>query len=163
MKSLLSNTLMLGLVAACGTMPEEKQPAETPPSDTVVEKLTGPVEELTCFSGIRDQHARIGVRVVGEKVDYFAFYSKRKPRTCSIDVGRDGRNGRWEDNGTYSKVTLAGNSGILLIHRASESYRFDFRDVDRMKYCGMDGKINGSITVKRGESECFATGIINGH
>ena len=29
--------------------------------------------------------------------------------------------------------------------------RFDpFRDIDRMRYCGMDGKINGSLTVVRG-------------
>lgn len=182
MKRLLPSMLVLGLIAACGTVPEEQPPAavpdqtigkavdrpaiepvETQPSDAVVEKLTGPVENLTCFTGIQDRHARIGVRVVGEKVDYFAFYSKRKPRTCSIDVGREGHNGRWEDNGTSSKITLLDNSGVLLIHRASGSYRFDFRNVDRMKYCGMDGKINGSLTVTRGKRSCVVSGIMNGH
>ena len=178
MNRLLLSVLLLGLIAACSSVPQEqksavvkKQPvskavdhsATKPAKTQVVEKLTGPVEKLSCFTGVTDRHARIGVRLVGEKVDYFAFYSKRRPRTCSIDVGRDGHNGRWEDNGADSKITLAQHSGVLLIHRDHGSYRFDFRNVDRMKYCGMEGEINGSLTVRRGESKCTVVGIMKGH
>jgi len=132
-------------------------------SDTVVAKSNGGVEQLTCFTGVQDRHARIGVQVVNQKVSYFAFYSKRKPRTCSIDVGRDGNNGSWIDNGKYTKVILGDHGGIMLIHYTKASYRFDFQNVDRMKYCGMDGKINGSLTVTRGKSQCDVKGIMTGH
>ncbi|MDH3314605.1 MAG: hypothetical protein OER43_02395 [Gammaproteobacteria bacterium] len=132
-------------------------------SDTVVAKAARKVEQLTCFTGVRDRHARIGVQVVNGKVDYFAFYSKRKPRTCSIDVGRDSSSGRWEDKGATSKVTLMEDTGVLLIDHKSGGYRFVFRNVDRMRYCGMYGKINGSLTVMPGKKKCVVQGIMDGH
>jgi hypothetical protein len=130
-------------------------------TSTVVKRAPRGVEKLTCFTGIQDRHARIGVQVVNGKVNYFAFYSKWKPRTCSIDAGRD--SDQWEDNGTSSKVTFVDGKGVLVIHRTDESYRFDFKNVDRMRYCGMDGKINGSLTVTRGERKCIVKGIMDGH
>ncbi|MDH3316349.1 MAG: hypothetical protein OEN48_15485 [Betaproteobacteria bacterium] len=132
-------------------------------SDTVVAKAVKGVEKLTCFTGVRDRHARIGVQLVNGKVDYFAFYSKWKPRTCSIDVERNGSAGRWEDKGATSKVTLLEETGVLLIDRKSGGYRFVFRNVDRMRYCGMYGKINGSLTVMRGKKKCVVQGIMDGH
>ena len=131
-------------------------------SDTVVAKAKK-VEKFACFTGVRDRHARIGIQLVNGKVDYFAFYSKRKPRTCSIDVERNSYSGRWKDNGKTAKVTLLENSGVLLIDRKSGGYRFRFRNVDRMTYCGMDGKINGSITVVPGKKKCIVKGIMKGH
>jgi hypothetical protein len=132
-------------------------------SDTVVARAVRGVEKLSCFTGVRDQHARIGVQLVNGKVDYFAFYSKLKPRTCSIDVERSSYSGRWEDNGKTSKVTLLEETGVMLIDRESGGYRFVFRNVDRMTYCGMYGKINGSITVVPGKSKCIVKGIMKGH
>jgi len=120
-------------------------------------------EKLSCFTGVKDRHARIGVQLEDEKVTYLAFYSKRRPRTCSIDVGKEGNNGNWVENGKFTKVTLTEHSGVLLISHTGDSYRFDFRNVDRMKYCGMDGKINGSLTVTRGQSACVVKGIMKGH
>src|SRR4051794_2354991 len=46
--------------------------------------LRGPTETLTCRNGTEDRHARIGVVLIGGKVESFAYYSKWKPRTCSI-------------------------------------------------------------------------------
>ncbi len=131
-------------------------------NETVAKAVKG-IEKLACFTGVQDRHARIGVKLVNGKVDYFAFYSKRKPRTCSIDAERSGHAGRWEDNGTTSKVTLSENKGVLLIHRKGGAYRFVFRNVDRMRFCGMDGKINGSLTVARGKSKCVVQGVMDGH
>jgi len=130
-------------------------------TSTIVKRAPRGVENLTCFTGIKDRHARIGVQVVNGKVNYFAFYSKWKPRTCSIDAGRD--SDHWEENGTSAKVTFVDGKGVLVIHRTDESYRFDFKNVDRMRYCGMDGKINGSLTVKRGDRKCIVKGIMDGH
>src|SRR4051812_10342798 len=52
--------------------------------------LTGPTETLTCRDGTEDRHARIGVVLRGGAVDSFAYYSKWKPRTCSIYLRRTG-------------------------------------------------------------------------
>jgi hypothetical protein len=132
-------------------------------SGTLAAKAVKRIEKLACFTGVKDRHARIGVQLVDGKVDYFAYYSKWKPRTCSIDVERNGFDGRWVDNGAASKVTLIDKKGVLLIDRNSGGYRFVFRDVDRMRYCGMDGKINGSLTVMRGKSKCIVQGLMDGH
>lgn len=120
-------------------------------------------EQLTCFTGIQDRHARIGVQLENEKVTYLAFYSKRKPRTCSIDVGKADHQGRWEETAKFTKITLVERTGVLLISHSGDSYQFDFRNVDRMKYCGMDGKINGTLVVTRGQNQCVVKGIMNGH
>lgn len=121
------------------------------------------VEKLACLSGNEDRHARIGVELINGKVNYFAFYSKWKPRTCSIEVKRGGPYNRWEDNGATSKVTLVDGTGVFLIDGKSGSYRFVFRGIDRGRYCEMEGKINGSLTIMRGNSKCVVEGIMDGH
>lgn len=120
-------------------------------------------EQLTCFTGNEDRHARIGVELVNERVTYFAYYSKWRPRTCSIEAGRGDSRVRWTDNGAYHTVTLPGQRGKLRIERKGGAYRFVFVDVDRVRYCGMQGKINGSLTVMRGNSTCVVQGIMDGH
>ncbi|MEK6594269.1 MAG: hypothetical protein AABZ67_14445 [Pseudomonadota bacterium] len=130
---------------------------------SVAEAPSKRLEKLTCFTGEEDRHARIGVELVNGQVTSFAYYSKWKPRTCSIEARRDGPYSRWEDKGAASTVTLTDQKGVFLIERKGGGYRFSFRDVDRGRYCGMDGKINGSLTVMRGSSKCEVQGIMDGH
>ena len=120
-------------------------------------------ENLTCFTGTEDRHARIGVELVNDQVTYFAYYSKWRPRTCSLDAGRDDTFSRWTDDGAYSTVVLAEQKGELRIERNGNVYRFAFLDVDRRRYCGMAGKINGSLIVTRGKSSCVVEGVMDGH
>ena len=120
-------------------------------------------ETLACFTGNEDRHARIGVELVNEQVTYFAYYSKWKPRTCSIEARRDGPYSRWADNGATSTVTLVDQKGTLRIERKGSAYRFAFVNVDRMRYCGMDGRINGSLTVTRGNRSCVVQGVMDDH
>jgi len=129
------------------------------PAPRVVHRL----EKLACKTGTEDRQARIGIEVFRGKVNYFAYYSKWKPRTCSIDVRRGDAYSRWEDHGATSKVTLVDDKGIFLINGKKGRYRFVFRNVDRMRYCGMDGKINGSLTIIRGKSKCVLHGVMDGH
>lgn len=118
---------------------------------------------LTCFTGVEDRHARIGVQLVNGRISQFAFYSKSKPRTCSIAIERNGAFAQWEDSGSTSRVTFAEEKGVMVIDRQSRGYRFVFRGIDRERYCGMDGKINGSLTVLRGKRQCDVQGIMDGH
>jgi hypothetical protein len=120
------------------------------------------VERLACLTGSEDRHARIGVELANGKVRYFAFYSKAKPRTCSIEVKRGDPYNRWVDQGDTSRVTLVDGKGSFLIDGERGRYRFVFRDIDRGRYCGMDGKINGNLTVIRGRRECIVEGVMDG-
>ena len=121
--------------------------------------LRGKTEVLTCRNGTEDRHARIAVVLVGGKTDSFAYYSKWKPRTCSIHLQRQrDPYSKWSDKGNVTNVSL--EHGLFLIEHGKSEYRFVFRDVDRERYCGMDGTINGTLTIRKGSERCELTGIM---
>ena len=121
--------------------------------------LQGKTEVLTCRNGTEDQHARIGVVLVGGRTDSFAYYSKWKPRTCSIYLQRHrDPYSKWADKGNVTNVNL--EQGLFLIEHGKGEYRFIFRDIDRERYCGMDGTINGTLTIRKGSERCELTGIM---
>jgi hypothetical protein len=109
--------------------------------------------------GTEDKHARIAVELKGGTVDNFAYYSKWKPRTCSVHVSRGDAYSKWQDYGNHTTVTT--ENGTFLIEHARSEVQFMFRDVDRMFYCGMEGKIRGSLTVRRGKRECVLEGVMD--
>jgi hypothetical protein len=120
--------------------------------------LHGPKEVLTCRDGTEDRHARIAVVTVGGTPESFAYYSKWKPRTCSIHLQRNRDASRWMDKGSVTNVST--DRGLFLIERDKGEYRFVFRDVDRERYCGMDGTINGTLTIRKGSERCEVAGIM---
>ncbi len=119
------------------------------------------VEKLTCKLGTEDRQARIAVELVNGRTNRFAYYSKWKPRTCSMEVVRGDAYSAWDDYGDVTAVTLIEEKGAVLINHERGKYRFLFRDVDRGRYCGMDGKINGSLTIWRGRQQCALEGVLD--
>ena len=119
------------------------------------------VEKLACKLGDEDNHARIAIELHDGKVERFAYYSKWKPRTCSMEVERDDAYSKWEDTGNITVVTLIEDKGAFLIDHERSRFKFIFREIDRMRYCGMEGKIRGSLTVKRGKRECVLEGVMD--
>ena len=116
-------------------------------------------EVLTCRNGTEDRHARIAVVLVGGKADSFAYYSKWKPRTCSIYLQRKhDAFSRWRDKGAVTMVDT--DRGAFLIEHGKGEYRIVFRNIDRQRYCGMDGLINGTLTIRRGSERCELAGIM---
>ena len=106
------------------------------------------LEKLHCMRGTEDEHARIAVEVLGGRVQSFAYYSKKKPRTCSVHVQREDAYSTWSDEGRFTKVTT--ENGDFLIENRARDVKFLFRDVDRMHYCGMNiGRINGTVTRRK--------------
>lgn len=139
-------------------MPKTVKAAYTPTS-APTRILRGKTETLTCREGTEDRHARIGVVLVGGKVDSFAYYSKWKPRTCSIYLQRSrDPHSRWSDKGSVTNVNL--EQGLFLIEHGKGEYRFVFRDIDRERYCGMDGTLNGTLTIRQGSERCEVAGIM---
>lgn len=95
----------------------------------------------------------------GGAVQSFAYYSKWKPRTCSVHIVRGDAYSTWEDYGHRTTVTT--ENGTFLIENGRNEVRFHFREVDRMFYCGMEGKIRGRLAVKRGKRECELEGVMD--
>lgn len=120
------------------------------------------LEKLTCMRGTEDEHARIAVEVRGGRVQSFAYYSKKKPRTCSVHIQRDDAYSTWSDEGRFTKVTT--ENGDFLIENRPKDVKFLFRDVDRMHYCGSEiGRINGTLTVTRGKRDCVIEKLMDAH
>ncbi|MNC91341.1 hypothetical protein D3C83_75830 [compost metagenome] len=53
--------------------------------------------------------------------------------------------------------------GRFLIRTRADAYLFEFERVQRQKFCGMSGEINGTMTVKRGlgKPQCSVAGILD--
>lgn len=120
----------------------------------------GPIEKYDCKIGTEDQHARIAVLAQGGEVQSVAYYSKWKPRTCSVHLQRGDSYSRWKDVG--DATTINTEFGDFLIQVSRSEYQLFFREVDRMHYCGMMGKLNGSMTVTRGpKRQCSVEGIMD--
>jgi hypothetical protein len=155
----------IGTAAATSAWSAEKRAsvkavkAAAQPEHERAAKPSGKTETLTCRDGSEDRHARIGVVLRGGEVDSFAYYSKWKPRTCSIYLRRHGDpHSKWSSRGRVTEVKARG--GNFVIDHDKTAYRFVFRDVDRERYCGMDGRINGSLIVRKGSQHCEVAGIM---
>lgn len=136
-----------------GLLPEK---AEAPPKKR---HTAARIEKLTCMLGTEDRHARIGVELKNGHVESFAYYSKWKPRTCSVAHKRDGPYSKWNDTGRFT--TVVSEKGRFLIENRGRSVHFIFHDVDRMFYCGMEGVIRGTLTVTRGKKACVLAGVMD--
>ena len=120
----------------------------------------GPVEKYDCKIGTDDQHARLALLAQGGEVQSVAYYSKWKPRTCSVHLQRNDAFSKWKDTG--DATTIATDHGDFLIQVSRGEYQLFFREVDRMHFCGMMGKLNGSMTVTRGpRQQCSVVGIMD--
>lgn len=144
------------------TVPEYDPMADVPGDQPLPAVQQGAVERIDCMSGKEAVHARIAFEARGGQVLNFAYYSKWKPRTCSIDFERNGDGTKWRltPDGATRVYTPQGR---FLIRTRADAYVFEFERVQRRKFCGMPGEINGTMTVKRGAGKplCFATGVLD--
>jgi hypothetical protein len=132
------------------------------PGDKPLPPLQGALERIDCMNGVEDLHARMALEARGGRIASFAYYSKWKPRTCAFDFTRTSPGTKW-------RLTPDGSTrvhtpqGRFLIRTRPDAYVFEFEQVQRNRYCGMSGEINGTITVKRGagKPECSVAGIMD--
>lgn len=134
------------------------------PGDKPLPALAGAPERIDCLSGEEDLHARMAFEARGGRVANFAYYSKWKPRTCALDFSRTTPGTKW-------RLTPEGHTrvhtpqGRFLIRTTADTYVFEFEQVQRGKFCGMPGDINGTMTIKRHTAppECAVSGIMDPH
>lgn len=116
-------------------------------------------QKLACQTGTEDNHARIAMEIVKDKVQQFAYYSKWKPKTCSIAAKRGDAYTKWADQGAVTTVRMAKGTALIEKMKSGE-YVVTFKNIDREFYCGLDGEMNGKVTVARGRNECGLEGVM---
>jgi hypothetical protein len=116
-------------------------------------------ERLACQTGTEDEHARIAMDVTKGKVQRFAYYSKWKPKTCSIAATRGDAYTKWSDKGNVTTVILPKGTATIEQEKGGV-YRVTFKNADRELYCGLEGEINGTVTVTHGKHECGLEGVM---
>lgn len=160
--------------AAAGIQVPDETPIEAPVEVPIEDPMTvhrtdkplplakGKLERIDCLSGKETLHARMALEARGGQVTNFAYYSRWSFKTCSISLDqRDGKV-RWrrtEDGATRVQTP----HGSFLIRADADSYRFEFRNVERMKFCGMYGRMSGEMVIKRHSDppRCEARGILD--
>lgn len=148
------------LIACCATVLAAASFAAPAVERKIKKAHPKKIERLACMLGTEDRQARIAVEVVNGLVRSFAYYSKWKPRTCSISVERNDAYSKWQDTGHLTTVRT--DQGSFLIENRRRDVHFIFRDVDRAFYCGMEpGTISGSLTVSRGRPACKLQGLMD--
>ncbi|MFN7086498.1 MAG: hypothetical protein ACK4N4_07710 [Burkholderiales bacterium] len=150
---------MKNLLVTCCAALIAAAPLPAGAADATQRKAPRKIERLSCMLGTEDRHARIAVELVNGAVQSFAYYSKWKPRTCSVHIERDDAYSKWRDDGRLT--TVATEKGDFLIENRRENVHFIFREVERERYCGAEGRINGTLTVWRGKSQCELSGVMD--
>ena len=124
----------------------------------------GALERIDCKSGEEFLHARLSFEARGGQVVNFAYYSIWKPRTCAFDFARNTPGVKWRltpDGATRVHTP----QGRFLIRTRPDAYVFEFEQIERRKFCGMSGDINGSMTIQRrvDPPQCAVVGIMDAH
>ena len=143
-------------------VPETGPMADVPGDMPLPAVQQGPVERIDCMSGKEALQARIAFEAQGGQVLNFAYYSKWKPRTCSLDFERNGDGTKWRLTADGA-TRVSTPEGRFLIRTRPDAYVFEFERVQREKFCGMPGEINGTMTVKRGpgKPQCSVAGVLD--
>ncbi len=118
------------------------------------------MERFSCRTGPNDEQARLIVEVVKSRPMEFAYYSRLGTSVCSIHGRRGDAFTKWEDNGG-GKTAVRLLAGSVQLEYKPGHFSIKFAQVDRMRYCGMYGELNGSVETSSKKSECGLTGVFD--
>jgi hypothetical protein len=132
------------------------------PGDKPLPVAQGALERIDCTKGTEDLHARMAFEARGGRIENFAYYSKWKPRTCALDFARNTPGTKWRltsDGATRVHTP----QGRFLIRTQADAYVFQFEQVQRSRFCGMSGEINGTMIIRRGVAppQCSVAGVMD--
>ncbi len=118
------------------------------------------MEKFSCRTGPNDEQARLIVHVIKSRPMEFAYYSRLGTSVCSIHGRRGDAYTKWEDKGDgKTAVTLL--TGSAELEYKPGNFLIKFSEVDRMRYCGADGELNGSVEVSSKKTECGLTRVFD--
>lgn len=136
--------------------------AKTTKKSRAAKALRAPsMEKFSCRTGPNDEQVRLIAQVVKSRPMEFAYYSRLGTSVCSIHGRRGDAYTKWVDKeGGKTAVRLLAGSAQL--EYKPGHFLVKFSEVDRMRYCGMDGgELNGSVAVSKRKSECVLVGVFD--
>lgn len=151
---------LIAFTAAAGAAETVKTPKSAKASKVSKTPKAPLLEKLSCRTGPNDEQARLIVEAVKGRAMEFAFYSRLGTRVCSIHGRRGDAYTKWEDEAGKAHVKLL--TGSAEIEYAPGQVKIKFSEVDRMRYCGMYGELNGSVEVISKQPECNLDRIFEG-
>ena len=158
---------LLVILAPPAPVVVEVEPGEVDPmadvqGDRPLPAVAGAIERIDCMVGTEDLQARMAMEAHGGQIVSFAYYSKWRPRTCSLDMQRDTPFTKWRQTADGA-TRVQTPHGSFLIRALADAYEFEFLDVERQKFCGMDGYTNGKMTIRRRSAppECSVAGLLD--
>ena len=104
--------IRLVLAACCAVSFATASAGATAAEKMAAQPAAHKVEKLACMLGTENNHARIAVEVLNGRVNRFAYYSKWRPRTCSMEFARGDGYSRWADQGPITTVLLMEGSPV---------------------------------------------------
>ena len=142
--------------------PVPRDPMAEVKGDRPLPLAKGALEQIDCLNGEERLHARMALEARGGQVTSFAYYSRWQSYTCSIHLDQRDPKVRWRRT-EEGAVRVQTPQGSFVIHADPESYVFEFQNVQRAKFCGMYGSINGTMTILRNASppRCSSAGILD--
>ena len=126
------------------------------PADSAFILESGAVDVMTRLPG--GGEAKVAALDPGSVIGEMALLDSGL-RSATV-VARGDAYSRWSDHGPLTAVLLAEEMGIFWIDHGHGRYHFTFGDIDRMRYCGMGGKINGYLTIRRANPKCELDGLM---
>ena len=118
------------------------------------------MEKFSCRTGPNDEQVRLIAQVVKSRPMEFAYYSRLGTSVCSIHGRRGDAFTKWVDNGG-GKTAVRLLAGSAQLEYKPGHFLIKFSEVDRMRYCGMYGELNGSVAVSSKKPECALTGVFD--
>ena len=118
------------------------------------------MERFSCRTGPNDEQARLIVEVVKSRPMEFAYYSRLGTSVCSIHGRRGDAYTKWQDNGG-GKTEVRLLEGTAQLEYRPGFFSIKFAEVGRMRFCGMDGELNGSVEASSKKPECALAGVFD--
>lgn len=127
--------ILLGAAALAFALPSHAQKTRT--------------EIVACTFGPFERQVRFAMEWARGKPQSVAFWSSSGSYRCSFDAKRDDAFSKWADYGNSTLVTLLRGNGATLIEKEHNVFLIRVKELDRMRFCGTEGEINGVLTITR--------------
>ena len=111
-------------------------------------------ERFTCTTGPEVNQVRFIMEVAKEKPVFFALWTADRGYRCSVPSTRGDFYSKWIEGSGNTVINMIDDAGTVTIEGKRGHYKVQFQDINKMRYCGMEGELNAVLTLTRGKRDC---------
>ena len=113
-----------------------------------------PTQKYACSVGKEPHEMRFIIELAKEKPVFFALWTANRGYRCSVHATHGDVYSRWSESGGHTVIKMVDDMGTVTIGGAKGRYQIKFDDINKMRFCGMEGEMSGTVTLTRGHREC---------